>query len=236
MNKTIVEKHFDKVAKGYDYYKNKNSFYYENLKKLLKSLIPPNKNVFEFGCGTGDLLASLNPKNGIGYDISSEMIEIAKSKHGSQKNLHFFHHSPSTIHHSPSTIHQSPFTIHHPPDYIFMSDVIEHLENPQEVFTQISKLMDKNTKFIITMANPIWEPTLMIAEKLKLKMPEGPHTRRTTGNLKLLIKNSKLKLVKHDYALLVPVKIPLITNFANKYLEKPLKKLAFIEYFIITKS
>lgn len=117
-----------------------------------------------------------------------------------------------------------------------MSDVIEHLDKPQKVFANISKLMGKNTKYIITMANPIWEPFLMLAEKLGLKMPEGPHTRLTADNLELIIKNLKLKIIKHDYTLLIPVKIPFITNFVNKHLEKPLRRLAFIEYFVVVKA
>jgi ubiquinone/menaquinone biosynthesis C-methylase UbiE len=221
MYKTLTEKHFDKVAKDYDYYKEKNSFYYENLKKLLGELIPKNKTVLEFGCGTGDLLFSLNPKIGYGVDISNEMISFAKNKYISRKNLHF------------ST--EIPFSVHRPLDYIFISDVIEHLENPEETFRKISKLMGKDTVFVNTMANPIWEPILMIAEKLRLKMPEGPHTRLTTDNLKFIINNSKLRLIKHDYKLLMPIKIPLLTNFVNKYLEKYFKKLAFIEYFVAVK-
>jgi len=34
---------------------------------------------------------------------------------------------------------------------------------------------------------------------------------------------------------LIPIKIPIITDFANKYLEKGLQKLAFIEYFVAFK-
>ena len=225
-----VEKHFNKVAGDYDYYKKKNSFYYDNLKKLLGSLIPPKMSVLEFGCGTGDLLASLNPKNGIGYDISSEMIAIAKKKYDNKKNLYF------TDRYSPITIHQSSSTNHHSFDYLFMSDVIEHLNNPRKTFLELSKLMNKNTKLIITMANPIWEPFLMLAEKMKLKMPEGPHKRVAFDDLKLMINDLGLEIVKHDYKLLFPVKIPFITDFANKYLEKPLRRLCFIEYFIVTKS
>lgn len=229
MNNTSVEKHFNKVAGDYDYYKKKNSFYYDNLKRLLGSLIPPNKNVFEFGCGTGDLLVSLNPKVGYGFDISDKMIKIAKSKYDSQKNLHFFHQSPFTI-------HQPPSTNHHPLDFVFLSDVIEHLDDPRKELTGLSKLMNKNTKLIVTMANPIWEPVLMIAERLKLKMPEGPHKRLAFNDLRLILNDLGMKIVKHDYKLLIPVQIPLVTNFANKYLEKQFRKLCFIEYLVIKKS
>ena len=230
--KTASEEHFDKIASRYDPGKKKYSYYYENLKKLLASLIPPDKNVYEIGCGTGDLLATLKPKIGYGVDVSSEMIKIAKLKYGSSKNLHFFTDYPSTI------IHQPSF------DFIFMSDVIEHLDNPKEIFRKVRNIMDgktvftvgQQTMFICTMANPIWEPLLMIWEKLGLKMREGPHKRIAFEDLRTLIKESGMEIVKHNYKLLIPVKIPLITNFANRYLEKYFKRLAFIEYFVAVKA
>src|SRR5687767_9534749 len=105
MTKTVVEKHFDKIAGDYDFYKKNSSFYYDNLKKLLSSLIPKSKKVFEVGCGTGDLLDYLKPKFGYGFDISSEMIQRANSKYSLNKNLKF-----STLWPSGSF------------DFIFMSD------------------------------------------------------------------------------------------------------------------
>lgn len=224
MGRSSIKKHFDKVAGDYDYYKKKNSFYYGSLKRLLAGLIPKGENVLEIGCGTGDLLNHLSPRKGYGYDISSEMIEIAKSKYKFQKNLKF------------STVFPSDKF-----KYIFMSDVIEHLGNPKETFNKVSKLMNRNskftteTKFLITMANPLWEPALILAEKLKLKMPEGPHRRIRYEDVRILSEKSGLQINKHNYKLLIPIKIPLITDFANKYLEKYLKPLCFIEYLIITK-
>ena len=213
-----VEKHFDKVSTSYDAGKVRYSFYYSSLKKLLLDLIGKNNNVFEFGCGTGDLLTSLNPKVGYGMDISTNMVKIARSKH-KRKSVTFSIALP-----------KRKF------DYIFMSDVIEHLEKPQSTFSQISKLMNKDSKFIITMANPKWEVFLMIWEKLGWKMPEGPHRRMDYRDIKILLAKSSMKIVKHDYRLLVPVKIPVVTKFANVYLERFLKRLAFIEYFVAVKS
>ena len=85
------------------------------------------------------------------------------------------------------------------------------------------------------MANPIWEPVLMIGEKVGLKMPEGPHNRIRYKDIKSLIKSLGLKIIKHDYKLLIPVHVPLLTSLFNNYLEKYLKKLCFIEYFVIKK-
>lgn len=217
MRQKSIQTHFDNIAENYDYYKTKNSFYYKNLKKLLRKHIPGNKSVFEIGCGTGDLLNNLVPGMGYGYDISPKMISIAVNKHADSLNLIFSTKWPKTKF-----------------DYIFMSDVIEHLDKPKETFVKAKTNMNKNTKFIITMANPIWEPILMLAEKLKLKMPEGPHKRAKTEDIRLWIKESGLEIQEHSYTLLVPIRIPVLTDFANKYLIKLFEPLAFIEYFVIT--
>lgn len=216
--KTKVEKHFDRVAADYDSFKENNKFYYDSLKELLKSLIPPKKTVFEIGCGTGDLLDYLKPEKGYGMDISGEMIALARKKYQARRNLQF-----------------STFWPKGGIDYIFMSDVVEHLEDPVGTFKRVSKLMGPKTRFINTMANPFWEPALMLWEALGWKMPEGPHKRFKYKELRIMVEECGMKVEKHDYRLLVPVKIPFITGFMNKYLEKFLKPFAFIEYFSAVK-
>lgn len=214
-----VKKHFDEVSKDYDFYKQKNSFYYSNLKDILRKMIPENSSVLEIGCGTGDLLAFLKPKIGYGMDISTGMVKLAKVKHKNNKNLIF----------SVSYPRNKKF------DYIFMSDVIEHLEKPDDVFKKVAELLSKKGKFINTMANPIWEPALMVAEKLGLKMPEGPHNRISFDELKEIMKKLGLKIIKHNYFLLIPIYLPVITSFINKNFERFFKKYAFTEYIVAKK-
>ena len=152
-------------------------------------------------------------------DISDEMIDVARDKYKSRENLYFSMKWP-----------KDNF------DYIFMSDVIEHLDSPKDTFLKIHKLMGEKTIFINTMANPIWEPALMIAEKIGLKMPEGPHKRVKFEELRFMIYESGMRIVKHSYTLLIPVNIPIITDFVNKYFEKIFRKFAFIEYFASIKT
>lgn len=217
--RTVVEKHFDNISSNYDNYKKNNAYYYTNLKKLLKTLIPKESRVLEIGCGTGDILSALAPKDGFGMDLSSEMIGIARRKHFSNKHLKFSTSLPI-----------KKF------NYIFMTDVVEHLEKPLEVFFKVERLMDNKSYFINTMANPLWEPLLMFWERMGWKMPEGPHKRLSFKQIKYLVNKSGMKIVKHDYRLLVPIKIPVLTEFANKYLERIFKRFAFIEYFIAVKA
>ncbi|MBI3380329.1 class I SAM-dependent methyltransferase [Candidatus Gottesmanbacteria bacterium] len=221
--KSIVTKHFDNIASQYDYYKKKNSFYYSSLKLLLHGLIPPDKNILEIGCGTGDILSFLKPKLGVGIDISSKMIDIARKKYP-MENLHFVT--------SPIDSYKTQLQF----DYILMADVVEHLTDIDKSFKFISKLTTHDTIFINTMINPIWEPLLAAAEKLNMKMPEGPHKRISFEYLKEIASIHGLKIITHSYFLLCPIEIPFVTRILNSIIEPYLRKFTFIEYFTATRS
>lgn len=217
-----VQKHFNEIAKNYDKYKDNNKYYYDNLKILLSKIIPKDKVVLEIGCGTGELLAYLKPKRGFGIDISSHMIKLAKYKHKKYNNILF---SNKKI----KDLKGKKF------NYIFMSDVIEHLENPIEIFKETSFIMSKDTKFVITMANPIWEPVLMLAERLNLKMPEGKHHRWKYKEISKGLENSGMVVEDHSYNLLMPINIPIITTILNRLFEPVFKRFCFIEYVVAKK-
>ncbi len=215
MRRTPVQKHFDKIAADYDAYTKKRSLHYSTLKKLIRRLIGKNKKVFEVGCGTGDLLYSLEPKYGYGMDISGEMIRIANTKYQKSKNLKFSTKWPL-----------EKF------DFIFMSDVVEHLESREEAFKRIVSLMRPTGVFVNTMMNPVWVPAEFVYNLFGWKMPEGPHKRVGYNTLKTEMEKSGMKIVDHDYTLLMPIRIPLITHLLNTYLAKPLRRFAFIEFFV----
>ena len=53
------------------------TFHTEDI-KFLKEIIPEKSNILELGCGNGHLLASLNPKYGLGIDFSKKFIKEAQ--------------------------------------------------------------------------------------------------------------------------------------------------------------
>lgn len=220
-NQSEVEKHFDRIASSYDYFKNRNKFYYQNLKKLLAFLIPSGTEVLEYGCGTGDLIIYLKPKLGIGYDLSKRMIKIARKKYSRYKNITFV---------------DDVLTISGNFDFVFMSDVVEHLDDPTKHFKTVSKFLKNNGKFVCTMANPLWEPILLVAEKLGLKMPEGKHFRWSMGQVNSFAKRAGLNLIKHNYELLLPIYFPFVSDLINRYSKLIFKRFCFIEYAVFKKS
>jgi 2-polyprenyl-3-methyl-5-hydroxy-6-metoxy-1,4-benzoquinol methylase len=219
---TLSANHFDRIAKDYDLYKRKNWYYYSSLRNLLKSLTLPNKNILEIGCGTGDVLAGLQPKIGMGLDPSTEMITLAQQKYP-QKNLGF------------KVASAEDFRVGEKFDYIIMTDVIEHLADVNRGFSNIGAHLPPDSSLIITMANPAWEPLLLVAEKLRLKMPEGPHHRISFNQIDSICSQNGLRITRHSYTLLCPVFVPILTKFINHFLEPVFRNFCFIEYFIVTR-
>lgn len=209
MKQSEVASYFDLIADRYDEYKKKNPHYtgfynYRAIKKALKEIIPTEKKVFDFGCGTGEILAFLSPTLGIGYDISTEMVQIAKRKFKSKKKLRFV-----------TSLNQISGTF----DYILMVDVVEHLAEPRKAFASLKKFMNEDTYLIVSFVDSSWEPMLWILEKLGLKMPEGPHKRLLTDEVIKIgeeagltcIKTQKVKIIE-----LIPFPFISLLTFKKK--------------------
>lgn len=219
-----VQKHFDSLAESYDFWKKKNAYYYTSVKEVFRSLIPQGTKILDVGCGTGDILAYLEPKYGVGIDISSKFIEIAKEKYKSRSSLHF-----STV--TVRELRTKNF------DFIILSDVIEHLEDINEMFSDILSIADQKTLVIITMANSSWEPILEIAEKLNLKMPEGPHKRLNDDQLISALKKNHFELISFGSRLIFPINLGKISTFINQiYYKVPIfKNWGVIHFFVCQK-
>ncbi|MEK7133845.1 MAG: class I SAM-dependent methyltransferase [Patescibacteria group bacterium] len=219
---TFSEGHFDAIAAEYDYWKKKNAYYHENLKALYEEYIPKSARVLEIGCGTGDILARLEPKEGRGVDVSGEMVEIARRKYAGRTNLQF----------EREDIFESTESFGYP--YIFLADVLEHVGDLRKFIRQLASRADVGSTIVISVANPLWEPILMLAEKLHMKMPEGPHTRDSIRETERIFRASGFVLEKRGYRLLIPKKVPgsdwINTHF---YRVRFLAPLGFVVFWVL---
>ncbi len=221
---TNAESHFDDIAEDYDYWKKKNYYYHQNLKDLYKSFIPRGSEVLEIGCGTGDILVSLEPSRGLGIDISKKMIKRAKEKYREHPTVDF----------ECRNIFQAstPFDY----EFLVMADVLEHFDAPRLFVAHLARLVKKESALIVSVANPLWEPMLSLAERLHMKMPEGPHTRLSIRENESLFLTSGFSIAEKGYRLLVPRKIP-GSDWINArfYQNKVLAPLGCIIYWVLKK-
>ena len=218
-----IKEYFNKIASKRDYWRDKNIYYHNQIEHLCKFLIPQNKKVLDIGCGTGDLLASLQPQYGLGIDISESLIEIAKKKH---KKIKFLVNDVQSL------------KINYIFDYIVMSDVIGHLDDIQLVFNNLNKVANERTRIVITYYNFLWEFILNIAEKIKLKMPQPTQNWLSSKDIENLLDLADLEVVKKGHLILLPLYIPFLSNFLNRFLARLplLKNLSLVSYFVVRKS
>ncbi|MCK5347698.1 MAG: glycosyltransferase, partial [Candidatus Heimdallarchaeota archaeon] len=215
-----VKEHFDNLAKDYDKWKKKNSYYYRNIRAFVKSNVSPGKSVLEVGCGTGELLAATNPHRGVGIDISSEMIKIADRRHPQFKFIN------AAI---------EDFTSQEKFDYIILVDILDHVFDVMDVLKSVYRLSHPSTKIILTTINPWWEPVFSIAEKFKAKVPEGPHNFIEKRNITKMMELVDLSSSYSGYLLLIPKYVPVFSFLANTIGVRMwgLNKLAVVPYMIL---
>lgn len=215
-----IKEYFNKIAQKRDYWKKKNRFYHDQIESLCNFLIPKNKRVLELGCGTGDLLYILNPAFGVGVDISENMIKIAKKKY---PELKFIVNDAQNL------------NIRDTFEYVVVSDLIGNLEDVQKTFEELAKISNNKTRIIITYYNYLWEPVLILLEKLGLKMPQPVQNWLTQKDIENLLVLADLEVVKKGNQILLPVRIPFISSIFNKYIANlPLiTNLSLVQYFVV---
>ena len=75
------EAFFDDYAQRVGDWRARNPGYHECLARTARFYVPPGARVLEIGCGTGDLLAALQPSEGVGVDLSGAMVKAAAQRH-----------------------------------------------------------------------------------------------------------------------------------------------------------
>lgn len=203
MNKKEIIDYYNSTAAKRAHWKGRNAYYYAQLEKYLKFIIPEGSSVAEIGCGTGELLNSLKPGRGLGIDFSEEMVRIAREK---------FPRIEFRIEDAEDLKTEEKF------DYLVLSDLIGSLTDIQKALTQLKKLCSQRTRVIITYYNYLWEPLLKLAERFSLKTPQPLQSWLSIEDIDNLLYFSGFEVIKKGYKLLLPANLPLISRFFNSIL------------------
>lgn len=210
----------DAQAPDSDRWKRKNRYYYESIERIVRFHVPPGSSVLEIGCGTGDLLAALEPSRGVGIDISPKVVEIARAKHPVLSFL---------VGEAEDLPRSEPF------DYVVLSDLIGYLDDVQRSFEQLNRVCHTRTRVIITYYNYLWEGVLRAGERLGMKRPQPDQNWLALVDLQNLLSLAGFQTVSMGYKVLLPVRIPLLSSLCNRVLANLplLRKLCLVEFIIV---
>jgi len=136
------------------------SWYSFMLPELIKEIKKDSK-ILELGCGQSKGLRYLvennyiYPSNAYGIDQSEEAVNFSKNKlpksNFSQGDIYNLKFEPNKF------------------DYIFLMEVIEHLENPSQALEEVSRILKPGGKLVLSFPNYINFPWLIVrilSEKL----------------------------------------------------------------------
>lgn len=138
--KELSRNFFNESAHLYDELSKKYEDEKERFLSML-NLIPEGLNVIDLGCGTGKFIPFFISicANIAAVDVSEAMLEKAREKAGSYKNISFY----------PSDINDVPIKQGWA-DACFMNMVLHHYSKPSELFNKINALIKSGGKLIIT--------------------------------------------------------------------------------------
>jgi ubiquinone/menaquinone biosynthesis C-methylase UbiE/glycosyltransferase involved in cell wall biosynthesis len=202
--KERVRENYDRLAATRDMWYRRSRQYHDHLERTLRAAIPAGSAVLELGCGTGNLLAALQPSRGLGLDLSPEIVKVARRNH---PTLTFEVGDAEDF-----RIQDSNF------DFIVASDLVGELEDIAAMLDRAREVSHEGTRLVLTFHNPALEGVLRVAQRFGWSM--APARQNWVGRLTMttLLELADYQVEKVDHSLLIPIPVPLIAPLANRHL------------------
>lgn len=198
--------HWNLQAARLQNWKSLGGAYHSRLTECYQQIIPPGSRILELGCGTGDLLAALQPSYGVGIDFSKHMVELAMSKYPEIKFIWADAHDVN--------LKEDYF------DYVILSDLVNDLWDVQKVLSNVAKFCTHETRVIVNFYSRIWEFPLWLASTLGLTIKQLPQNWLTREDLLNLLHLSGLEVVNGFREILLPLNLSFLSRFFNKVVVK----------------
>jgi hypothetical protein len=202
MSREEIRRYFDALAPVWDHWHGKNSYYHSRVQALVRGMIPPGKNVVEYGAGTGDLLASLKPARGIGLNVSEALTERARNKN---PRLEF-----RTV-----AVDSWELPEGFKPDCVILTSMLDYVYDASDLFAALRRGLDREALVVVTTNNPLWAGLLAFAGRLGLRAPDSPRNFVTNKDIANVLKAEGFDIVEEGMRLPLPVGIPLLAPLIN---------------------
>jgi SAM-dependent methyltransferase len=212
--------HWNAVAVKARAHKGLGGYYHRRLHEVFSFHTPAGSRILEIGSGSGDLLACLQPAFGVGIEFSSDAIKQASIDHPEIRFL------LADGHYLPLA---GSF------DVIILSDLLNDVFDVQLILAEVRRLCHPDTRILINSYSRVWQLPLWLAEKTGAAKANLPQNWLTPEDIRNLAWLSDLEVVQHWMEVLLPVNIPLLSPFFNKFLARlwPFNTLGLTNCFLI---
>lgn len=204
-----VTSHYDELSEKYG--QKINIYCQKRFIEVIKKHIGKNQRILEIGCATGYVQNKLD-SGIIGIDLTRSLLKKNNNKAICADALSIPFKDDSF-------------------DLVYSVNVLEHVTDADKMIKECKRVAKKNSKIILITPNGGMEFVLDVAEKLRLKLPEGPHKFLSFKELQNLIKKNNLKIFSSERFVFVPFRLPLITQISERF-EKIAPKLCLFQAII----
>ncbi len=194
---------FDELAHEEARWSRRTRGYHDLITAVHQAIVPPDSSVLEIGSGGGDLLAALAPRVGVGVDVSTGMVGLARSRH---PELRF------EVGAGEDADFGDTF------DYVVLSDVLPFIDNLLDLFRTVARHANRDTRIVVHSYSQLWRPALRVLELLRLKPRTPTRNWVTPQDVANLLQLAGLELVTGTRRILLPLKIPVVSAFCNGFL------------------
>jgi SAM-dependent methyltransferase len=199
--------HLAKIAVRREGWINRNRYYYELLNRLLRFLVEPQKRVLSVRCGTGNLLAVVQPIKGKGIDICPEIVDIAQQRNPSFEFAVAF---PDKEEFRLAVGPKERF------DYILFNDIGDTVDVLQAL-RNLRPLCQRHTRVLVITYNHLWEPLVTLAEWIGMKVPRTEQNWLSTLDIANLLKLAGFEALETHRIVILPKYVPLVSSFLNRF-------------------
>ena len=204
-----VRDYYNQNTSLVDRSRQRNAFYYRELENLLRSIVLPGQKVLDLGCGNGDLLAALDVSEGMGIDLSEEMIEIARKKNLNPK-LRFIVGDAQD--------RQLFSSINTRFDAVILRNVITEIHDVQAVFEAIHEVCHPRTRVIIFSYSRVWQVPLQIAEYLGIKVKNPVNNWLNSDMVREMLRLAGFEVVRSINHQIFPFNLGSVSTWINRYI------------------
>jgi len=191
---------FDELAAQEDRWRQRTRGYHELVDAVHASIVQPHASVLEIGSGAGELLARLEPRNGMGVDVSRGMVELARRRH---PGLRFRVGAGEEV------------DVGETFDYVVLSDVVPYVDDLLGLFQNVARHSHRDTRIVVHSYSQLWRPVLRILELLRLKPRKPIRNWVTLQDVENLIQLAGLETLTTARRILLPLRIPFVSGFFN---------------------
>jgi len=202
VTRAATREYFERIAPEWDRWQATNRYYHQRIRSLIRGMIPPGSRVVEIGCGAGDLLASLAPREALGLNVAEGLTTLARRKYPA---LRF-----ETI-----EVDRPRIPAAFGPDCVVLNNMLDYVYDVGDFLEALKPALTDRTLLIITTTNPLWAPLLRLGSRLGLRAPDSPRNFITNRDIRSVLEVQGFRMVEDGLALPVPRWVPIAGGLLN---------------------